>query len=161
MQRQIEFARRRGVAAFLVAPMNCGVATFNALAREHRECVFLAHPALAGCGKLAPPLLIGRLFRLFGADVVIFPSHGGRFSYSRETCEAIARAARALWPEAAIRPALPAPAGGMSVERVPELVREYGADTVLLIGGSLLIARERLAERSAAFVQAVAQALPS
>jgi ribulose-bisphosphate carboxylase large chain len=43
----------------------------------------------------------------------------------------------------------------MSVERVPEIVREYGGDTVLLIGGSLLIARERLADRARAFVEAV------
>ena len=40
-------------------------------------------------------------------------------------------------------------------DRVGEIVREYGSDTVLLIGGSLLIARERLAERSRAFVAAV------
>jgi ribulose-bisphosphate carboxylase large chain len=115
----------------------------------------MAHPALAGCGKLAPPLLIGTLFRLFGADAVIFPNHGGRFAYPAALCHAIAAAARAPWPSGAIKPALPVPAGGMSVERVGEIVREYGADTVLLIGGSLLIARERLAERSRAFVQAV------
>jgi ribulose-bisphosphate carboxylase large chain len=155
MQRQIEMARAAGVEAFLIAPMNCGVATFNALAREHRDCVFMAHPALAGCGKLAPPLLIGTLFRLFGADAVIFPNHGGRFSYPAALCHAIAAAARAPWPAAPIRPALPVPAGGMSVDRVDEIVREYGSDTVLLIGGSLLIARERLAERSRAFVAAV------
>jgi ribulose-bisphosphate carboxylase large chain len=155
MQRQIEMARAAGVEAFLIAPMNCGVATFNALAREHRDCVFMAHPALAGCGKLAPPLLIGTLFRLFGADAVIFPNHGGRFSYAAALCHAIAAAARASWPEGAVKPALPVPAGGMSVERVGEIVREYGSDTVLLIGGSLLIARERLAERSRAFVEAV------
>jgi len=46
----------------------------------------------------------------------------------------------------------------MSVERVPELKREYGADSMLLIGGSLLIARERLAERSRDFVEAVTAA---
>ena len=45
----------------------------------------------------------------------------------------------------------------MSVDRVDELKREYGVDTVLLIGGSLLAAHERLYERSCAFVQAVAQ----
>ena len=86
MQRQIEFARRLGVEAFLIAPMNCGVATFHALTREHRDCVFMAHPALAGAGALAPPLLLGTLFRLFGADATIFPNHGGRFSYSPDTC---------------------------------------------------------------------------
>ena len=51
---------------------------------------------------------------------------------------------------------MPVPAGGMSVERVPELKREYGADSMLLIGGSLLVAGERLGERSRAFVEAVA-----
>jgi ribulose-bisphosphate carboxylase large chain len=53
---------------------------------------------------------------------------------------------------------MPVPAGGMSVERVPELKREYGVDSMLLIGGSLLAAGERLAERSRAFVEAVAAA---
>jgi ribulose-bisphosphate carboxylase large chain len=156
MQRQIDFARTHGVTSFLIAPMNCGVATFNALAREHRDCVFMAHPALAGSGKLAPPLLLGTLFRLFGADALIFPNHGGRFAYSPATCQGIAQAARTPWQ--GIRPALPVPAGGMSVERVPEIVREYGADTVLLIGGSLLIAGDQLATRSRAFVEAVAAA---
>lgn len=153
MQRQIEHARRLGVRAFLIAPMNCGTASFNALAREHRDCIFMAHPALAGASKLAPSMLLGTLFRLFGADAVIFPNHGGRFSYAPALCQAIAGNARAPW--AGIRPALPVPAGGMSVERVPEIVREYGRDSVLLIGGSLLVAREQLAERARAFVAAV------
>lgn len=153
MQRQIELARSHGVRAFLVAPLVCGVATFNALKREHRDVAFIAHPALGG-GRIAPEVLLGRLLRLFGADAVIFPNHGGRFTYPAETCQAIARGNRAPWHD--LRPALPVPAGGMSVERVPELKREYGADSMLLIGGSLLIAGERLAERSRAFVEAVA-----
>jgi ribulose-bisphosphate carboxylase large chain len=153
MQRQIETARALGVTAFLIAPMVCGVATFDALKREHRDLAFIAHPALAG-GRIAPPALLGKLLRLFGADAVIFPNHGGRFTYPTETCQAIARNCRARWHE--LRPSMPAPAGGMSVERVPELKREYGDDSMLLIGGSLLIAGERLAERSRAFVEAVA-----
>jgi ribulose-bisphosphate carboxylase large chain len=157
MQGQIAFARRLGVQAFLVAPMNCGVATFNALAREHQDVFLMAHPALAG-RAFAPPALLGRLFRLFGADATIFPNHGGRFSYSRDDCLGVAHAARAPWR--GLKPALPVPAGGMSVERVPEIVRDYGLDSVLLVGGSLLAVRERLAERAREFVQAVAGAAP-
>ena len=56
----------------------------------------IAHPAFAGAGRVAPPLLLGKLFRLFGADATIFPNHGGRFGYSRETCLGIASAAQAL-----------------------------------------------------------------
>ncbi len=154
MQRQVELARSHGVGTFLVAPLVCGVATFNALKREHREVAFIAHPALAGAARMAPAALLGRLLRLFGADAVIFPSHGGRFTYTAEACRAIASNNRSAWH--GLRPTLPVPAGGMSVERVPELKREYGVDSMLLIGGSLLIARERLAERSRDFVAAVA-----
>jgi ribulose-bisphosphate carboxylase large chain len=46
----------------------------------------------------------------------------------------------------------------MPVERVPELITEYGHDTMLLIGGSLLMARDQLAARSRSFVEAVAAA---
>ncbi len=156
MRRQVELARGHGVAAFLLAPMVCGVATLCALKREHPEVAFIAHPALGGVARIAPPALLGKLFRLFGADAVIFPNHGGRFTYPADVCQAIARHNRAAWH--GLRATLPVPAGGMSVERVPELKREYGADSMLLIGGSLLIARERLAERSLAFVEAVAAA---
>ena len=155
MQRQIELARGLGVTAFLIAPLVCGVATFNALKREHRDVAFIAHPAFGG-SRVAPALLLGRLLRLFGADAAIFPNHGGRFTYDAASCAAIAHNCRAPWH--GLRPSLPVPAGGMSVERVPELKREYGDDSMLLIGGSLLIAGERLAERSRAFVEAVAAA---
>jgi len=158
MRAQIRFALEHGVKAVLVAPMIVGVSTFNALRREFPSLAFVAHPALAG-HEIRPSLLLGKLFRLFGADAVIFPNHGGRFSYSREECRAIAGNLRA--PCEGLRPALPVPAGGMSVERVPELVAEYGRDVMLLIGGSLLMARERMAERGREFVASVAAASAS
>jgi len=43
----------------------------------------------------------------------------------------------------------------MTVARVPEMRDRFGADTMLLIGGSLLIAREHLFERAREFVAAV------
>jgi ribulose-bisphosphate carboxylase large chain len=46
----------------------------------------------------------------------------------------------------------------MSVERSAEIISEYGRDVMLLIGGSLLIARDQVAQRSRAFVSAVARA---
>jgi ribulose-bisphosphate carboxylase large chain len=50
---------------------------------------------------------------------------------------------------------LPVPAGGMTVGRVAEMRQRFGEDTMLLIGGSLLVARESLAERAREFVDAV------
>src|SRR5258705_10489534 len=115
----------------------------------------IARPAFAGASRVAPALLLGKLFRLFGVDATIFPNHGGRFSYSRETCLAIAGAARQPW--AGVRPALPVPAGGMSVERVPEMVATYGNDTMLLIAAGVLPAREKLLAKSREFVESVSR----
>ena len=50
---------------------------------------------------------------------------------------------------------MPVPAGGMSRERVAEMLEFYGADIMLLIGGGLLEARERLTAATAAFVAEV------
>ena len=56
------------------------------------------------------------------------------------------------------RRTFPVPAGGMTVERVPELIAFFGLDTVLLIGGSLLEAGPALRERTQALVASVEQA---
>lgn len=141
-----------GVRMFLVAPMIAGVAALAALARRVNAPI-IAHPALAGAARIAPALLLGRLFRMFGADATIFPNAGGRFGFSTAACDAIVDAARGPWH--GIAPVLPVPAGGMTVERVPEIRAQFGADTMLLIGGSLLAARDGLAQRCRDFVAAV------
>jgi ribulose-bisphosphate carboxylase large chain len=145
-------AREAGARMVLMAPMVSGVGGLAALAREAGVPI-LAHPALAGAARIAPPLLLGKLFRLFGADATIFPNAGGRFSYTAETCRAIADAARAPWHD--LVPMLPVPAGGMTVARVAEMRAQFGEDTMLLIGGSLLAAREALPKRAREFVAAV------
>jgi ribulose-bisphosphate carboxylase large chain len=56
-----------------------------------------------------------------------------------------------------MRASSPAPAGGMTLQRVPEMLRFYGKDVMMLIGGALLSApRENLAAETAGFVRAVA-----
>ena len=154
MRRQIGQAREVGLDSVLVAPMLAGFSTVQTLVRENRDFVFLAHPSMGGAARIAPPLLIGRLFRLIGADAVVFPSHGGRFGYTKQLCADLAEGARADWH--GIAASVPVPAGGMTLARVGEILDFYGPRTMLLIGGSLLEARERLAEETAAFTRAVA-----
>ena len=154
LREQARIAKECGVRMALVAPMLVGVPAFVEL-QVDLDLPILAHPAFGGATRIAPPLLLGKLFRLFGADATIFPNYGGRFSYSRETCLAIAGEARSRW--ANVKPVLPVPAGGMSVERVDEMSADYGADTMLLIGGSLLAAGVQLPERSREFVRSVAK----
>ncbi len=153
---QAAVLRDEGAGLALIAPMIVGLPAFAELVATLGVPV-LAHPALGGAARIAPPLLIGRLFRLFGADAVIYPNHGGRFSYTPQTCRDIAAAARGAWGH--VRPALPVPAGGMSLERVPEMLDFYGKDTALLIGGGLLAAKDALQDRARDFVTAVARAI--
>jgi ribulose-bisphosphate carboxylase large chain len=155
MRRQAGLARTLGIDCVLLAPLIAGFANVQALAAEFPDIAFLAHPSLGGAARIAPGLLIGTLFRLIGADAVIFPNFGGRFGFSSGTCRQLADNARA--PHDAMRPSLPVPAGGMTLQRVPELLDFYGADAMLLIGGNLLMARERLTEETAAFARAVAE----
>jgi ribulose-bisphosphate carboxylase large chain len=152
MRAQIAVAAGAGIDIVMVAPMIAGLANFHRLVHEHPGIAFLAHPALAG-SRIAPPLLFGKLFRMLGADAVVYPNHGGRFGYSPDTCRALARTALAGWH--GLRPCVPVPAGGMTTDRVPEMLDFYGPDIMLLIGGGLLSARERLTEETRAFVDAV------
>jgi len=152
LREQARIAKAEGVRMALIAPMLVGVPAFIELQAD-LDLPILAHPAFGGASRIGPPLLLAKLFRLFGADATIFPNHGGRFSYSRETCLDIAKVAREPWNGA--RPILPVPAGGMTVERVPEMLAGYGNDTMLLIGGGLLAAGDKLLERCREFVRMV------
>jgi ribulose-bisphosphate carboxylase large chain len=153
MQAQLRLARECGIDTVMMAPMLSGVATLQAIAREWPEMAVLAHPSMSGGGQIAPDLLFGTLFRLWGADALIFANYGGRFGFSRQGCTSLS--ARALAPLHGLRAALPTPAGGMELARVPELLDFFGRDVMLLIGGSLLLAGERIAQEGAAFQRAV------
>jgi ribulose-bisphosphate carboxylase large chain len=148
MRRQIDTALSHGIDTVLIAPMIAGWSNVRTLVGRYPGVAFFAHPTMGGAARIAPDLLIGKLFRLLGADAVIFPTYGGRFGYSPETCRRLAEFAR---------PSVPVPAGGITLDRIPELLDFYGPDAMLLIGGSLLLARERLTEDTAAFTRAVAQ----
>ncbi len=153
LRQQLRIAREEGLQAALIAPMVAGLPAFHALAREARDVALLAHPSMAGAARIAPPLLLGRLFRMLGADATIFPNHGGRFAYSAETCRHIARGALEPWGR--LKPAAPMPAGGMTLDRVPELLDFYGHECILLIGGGLLADPDRVTEASTAFARKV------
>jgi ribulose-bisphosphate carboxylase large chain len=152
MRLQIEVALRAGIDSVMVAPMIAGLANFHRLVREHPDMAFFAHPTMAGA-TIAPPLLFGKLFRMLGADAVIFPNHGGRFGYSPETCRRLASTALRDWH--GLRACVPVPAGGMTRDRVPEMLDFYGPDIILLIGGALLETGTKMVEATAAFVTEV------
>jgi ribulose-bisphosphate carboxylase large chain len=154
--RQLEFARRAGARAVMLSPMVVGLPLLHHLATTSGGLPILAHPSLAGLLRAEETVLLGKLFRWYGADAVIFPHAGGRFSFGTETCRAIAETLRAPHPRA--RPSFPVPGGGIKLEQVEETLAFYGRDSILLIGSSLYEAGDELYERTRALVARLAQA---
>jgi ribulose-bisphosphate carboxylase large chain len=151
LRAQARIAREEGLDCVMLAPMIAGFSAFQAIRREFPDLALFAHPSLGGASRIAPDLLIGKLFTAIGADAVIFPSYGGRFGYSETTCRALATKARDIGPGALV-----VPAGGMTLARTAEVLTFYGADTMLLIGGNLLQAREHITREARRFADAVA-----
>lgn len=153
---QLRFAEQRGARAVMVSPMLIGLPVFWELCQRRASVPVLAHPAFGGVWRMAPELLFGKLYRLFGADAVIYVSFGSRFRRTRASCRRLADALLAPW--GGLRPALPVPAGGISLASAAEVVGFYGRDSMLLIGGDLQIEPGAIGRRSRAFVEAVRQA---
>jgi len=136
------FAKKAGAGGLLVAPGLIGLDTMRQLADDDRIALpLMSHPALQGSFVTSPDngishyTLFGQIPRLAGADASIYPNYGGRFSFSREECRSIFEGTEV--PMGHIKPIFPAPGGGMSLARVPEMLEIYGRDVIFLIGGGL------------------------
>ncbi len=139
---RVREALDNGAMGVMVLPGVVGYDLVRHLSSLPEEPVaILTHPSMLGAfvadasHGISPGLVFGALPRLGGADLAIYPHAGGRFQFSLEDCAEIGRACRA--DLGGVRPALPTPGGGMTLERVPELTAFYGADVALLIGGDL------------------------
>jgi ribulose-bisphosphate carboxylase large chain len=136
------FARRAGVGGLMVSPGLVGWDAMRQLAEDDRIAQpILSHPALQGSfvthpdGGISHYALFGQIARLAGADAAIYPNYGGRFPFSEEDCRAIVEGtAVRMGP---IKPIFPVPGGGMSLERLPDMLDFYGREVILLIGGDL------------------------
>lgn len=136
------YAREMGAGALLIAPGLTGFDSLRALAADDAIGLpLISHPAFLGtmvthpANGLAHGVLFGQLQRLIGADAVIYPNYGGRFGFTREECQSIAASCRE--PMGHYLPIFPMPGGGMSLEKIPDLLNEYGNEVVLLVGGAL------------------------
>jgi len=142
IESRARFARDAGAGGFVISCGLSGLDTMRFLADSGEyDMPIMSHPALQGqftvCSDhgIAPGVLWGKLNRLSGADACIFPNYGGRFTLTKEDCAGIMRACSSEMGH--FRPILPVPAGGMTLDKVSELVDFYGKDVVLLIGGDL------------------------
>ncbi|MDR3271028.1 MAG: ribulose 1,5-bisphosphate carboxylase large subunit [Peptococcaceae bacterium] len=136
------YAKECGAGGLLIAPGLTGFDTLRALADEDALALpLLSHPACLGSWVLHPEhgiahlALFGQINRLAGADAVIYPSFGGRFSFSRAECQQITQGT--AQPMHGIKAIFPCPAGGLSLSSIPEQLQVYGQDVMFLMGGGL------------------------
>ena len=153
-------AKQAGAGGLLFIPGLAGLDTMRHLADEDDLGLpILAHPSFQGPFTMRPDegishgALYGQLNRLAGADAAIFPNYGGRFSFTQQQCRDLVDGC--IRPMGAIRPIFPVPAGGMSVQRAPELREFYGNESILLVGGDLHRHGPDLTENCRRFVQSV------
>ncbi len=156
---EARFGARNGAGGFLVSPGLVGFDTMHQLTMENTVALpVMAHPALLGsflvseASGISHSVLLGDLMRVAGADASIFPNYGGRFSFSMEETLSIATACRSN--NLTTKPIFPVPAGGMTLERVKEMVQVYGSDTIFLVGGGLYGASADLERSVTLFRQA-------
>jgi S-methyl-5-thioribulose 1-phosphate isomerase len=157
LERRVEYAKSTGCRAVLIAPGLTGLGAMKALTQM--DVAVLAHPAgsgsfLRGSG-LPAPFLYGTLFRIAGADGVIYMNAGGRFPLTEEECQAINDRARE--PLGQIRASLPIAGGGVDAGRVGYWIRRYGKDVGFLVGSSLYVQAD-LGGAARTLVSAVAEA---
>lgn len=145
------FAKDAGADGVLLIP---GILGFGAMQRLAADEGFglpvMVHPAHLGPYVLSADTgyshgaLFGTLMRIAGADISVFPNHGGRFGFSPAECSEIVDACRDTAGHGL--PILPSPGGGMSIDRLPGMVHLYGPDCVYLLGGSLLRFGDRIGD---------------
>ena len=98
-----------------------------------------------------PGLFYGGMMRALGADFVIYPNTGGRFSFNNKVCEAINRQARAS--DLPYPASFPTPGGGMQRNRMDYWLDNYGTDTTFLMGGSLFEDPDGIEAASRSFME--------
>jgi 2,3-diketo-5-methylthiopentyl-1-phosphate enolase len=122
-----------------------------------------AHPAMAGAMYPSPhygisaSLLLGKLMRLAGADLVLFPSPYGSVVMPKEENLAVKDAL--LSPLHGLQTSFPVPSAGIHPGLVPLILRDFGGDVVVNAGGGIHGHPMGTAAGGQAFRQAITAAL--
>lgn len=135
------FAKETGADGVLISPQLTGPAQMRDLAASDLNLPIMAHPAFSGSivnhkqNGISAEIYYGLIWRAFGADSIVYPNAGGRFSFDLAECKSINLMCRDK--NIGMAPSFPTPGGGIERSTVHKWKQEYGPDTIFLIGGSL------------------------
>lgn len=131
-----------GVNALMINYLTVGISALQALAEDPEINVpILAHLDFAGTmyespiSGLSSHLVLGKLARLAGADIVVYPSPYGKFPFLKERYLQIGHHLLGRWQH--LKPAFPMPGGGVMPAVVPAIIQDLGSDCILGAGGAI------------------------
>ncbi|MGG3622218.1 2,3-diketo-5-methylthiopentyl-1-phosphate enolase [Bacillus gobiensis] len=134
-------AKDLGADLLLFNVFTYGLDVLQAL-REDEEIALpiMAHPAFSGALAssekfgLSHHLLLGKLVRLAGADLSLFPSPYGSVALEKDKVIALKEE---LVKESPLQSVFPVPSAGIHPGLVPLLVQDFGNDCVINAGGGV------------------------
>jgi len=131
-----------GCNAIMVNYLAVGFPVLRALAEDPDINVpILAHMDVAGAYYMSPyhgvssHLILGKLPRLAGADVVVFPAPYGKAPVLKDKFVNVAR--NLAFPFYDIKPTFPMASGGITPSMVPQVMKDLGNDIVIGSGGGI------------------------
>ncbi len=162
IEKKITIGLNEGIKGFLVSPFLIGLDIFRYLRKKY-PLLWMAHPSFSGAfftdksNGIKPGFLLGKIQRLLGADMVIYPDSGGRFFiFNKDECREIAANLREGFEER-FKPSMPVPAGGISISDVAKVLSFYGNDVMLLIGGSVFLHKDGLQQATRQLLELISQ----
>ena len=151
LNEDIKFAKEHNIGGIMLIPSLVGYNLIFSLSRDKNfNLPILTHPSFSGAYVLSNNtgfsygMYFGKIQRLIGSDMSIFPNVGGRFQFTKEECASIADSCRSI--NTLGEPIFPSIGGGMSIKTANTMKTMYGNDAVYLLGGSLLRYGDRIGE---------------
>lgn len=149
-----------GANAIMVNYLAVGLPVLQALAEDPAVNVpILAHMDVAGALYMSPwhglssHLVLGKLPRLAGADVIVFPAPYGKAPVLPEKFLTVAR--NMTLPLYHLRQTFPMASGGITPSMVPKVMEDLGHDVVIGSGGGIHAHPEGPVAGARAFRQAI------
>ncbi len=131
-----------GCNALMVNYLAVGLPVMQALAEDPDINVpILAHMDVAGAMYMSPfhglssHIVLGKLPRLAGADIVVIPAPYGKAPVIIDKFLNVARTLR--FPMYDLKPTWPMPSGGITPSMMPDVMRDLGNDIVIGSGGGI------------------------
>lgn len=142
MHQKARRVQELGGNGLMINLYTTGYSAFQQIAEDTQiKLPILAHPAMAGSFYVSPDsgftaaLTLGKLARLSGADIIIYPSPFGKVPLVREKAVRVAQELRA--PFYSLKSTFPGPGAGSHPGLVPALVENMGTDIVIGSGGGI------------------------